>query len=103
MSDDLPAESLQFVNDHDLPHSIAMRVTGVGTRPGDGPNEVETNPAVPRTQRELTASTVVQPGTTQTFEEVFTYDVWYGIEFTVDDDRPEDNAGLVWFNPAPTD
>jgi hypothetical protein len=91
---DIPAGSLRFVNDRDLPHLIAMRVTGVGTRPGDGPNEVEGDPTVPQTQRELTASTVVQPGTTQAYEEIFTYDVWYGIEFTVDGNRPENDAGL---------
>lgn len=100
---DLPAGSLQFVNNHDLPHRIGMRVTGVGTEPGDGPNEVTGDPVVTQSQRELTASTTIQPGDTQTYEEIFTYDVWYGIEFTIDGERPGDNGGLARFNPAPTD
>lgn len=98
-----PAGSLRFTNDHTLPHAVSMTVTGIGSRPGDGPNEVEGDPAVPPAQRELAASTVVQPGNSQTFEEIFTYDVWYGVRFTLDGAAPENNAGLVKFHPAPSD
>lgn len=97
-----PAGSLRIENNHDLPHGIRMRVTGVGSEPGDGPNEVEGDVVVPAPQRQLTAGTVVQPGETQTYETVFTEPVWYGVAFHVDDESPG-NAGKVKYNPAPTD
>ena len=97
-----PAGSLQFVNEHAVPHAISMRVVGVGAEPGHGPDEVEGDVLVPPSQRTLTASTTVQPGETQTYESVFTEDAWYGVEFTLDGIRPADNAGQVKFNPAPT-
>lgn len=96
-----PAGSLRFVNDHDLPHTISMEVTGVGSRPGDAPNGVAGDTAVPSAQRELVASTVVQPGDSQTFEEIFTYEAWYGVKFTLDAEEPENNAGRTQFHPAP--
>lgn len=98
-----PAGGLQFVNDHDLPHAVSMRVTGVGTEPGDGPSEVRGDPVVPQPQRQLSASTVVQPGETQTYETIFTEEVVYGVEFTLDGELPEDNAGQITFTPAPDD
>lgn len=98
-----PAGSLRFVNEDTVPHAITMRVTGVGETPGDAPGSVVGDPIVPPAQRELTASTTVQPGDQQTYESVFTEPVWYGIEFTVDDRPPEDDAGLTSFQPAPSD
>lgn len=96
-----PAGSLRFKNDHDVPHSITMRVTGVGSSPGDRPGDVEGEPTVPPVQRTLTASTVVDPGVTQTYEDVFTEPVWYAVRFTVDGQALSDDAGLVTFHPAP--
>lgn len=96
-----PAGSLQFVNEHDLPHAISMRVTGVGAEPGDRPGAVDGEVAVPQAQRRLSAATVVQPDETQTYETIFTEDVWYGVKFTVDGEQPDDNTGVVTFNPAP--
>ena len=102
-TDEPPAGSLQFENESDLPHAVSMRVMGVGTEPGDGPSEVEGDAPVPQPQRQLTASTVVQPGEKRTYETIFTEDVWYGVEFRLDGDVPGNNAGLVRFNPAPSD
>jgi len=100
-ADEPSAGSLQFVNEHELPHAVSMRVTGVGSTPGDGPDEVEGDPIVPPGQRGLRASTVVRPTETQTYEGVFTEPVWYGVEFTVDGELPDDNAGQVKYYPAP--
>ena len=80
-----------------------MRVTGVGTEPGDGPSEVTGDVVVPRPQRELSATTVVDPGETQVYERIFTEAVWYGVAFIIDGELPEDEAGQVQFYPAPTD
>ena len=102
-TDDPPAGSLRFECDHTVPHTVAMRVTGVGTAPGDGPSEVTGDPVVPRPQRELTASTVLEPGERQVYEGVFTEAVWYGVTFTLDGELPDHEAGQVQFYPAPTD
>ncbi|MFB6087937.1 MAG: hypothetical protein ABEJ85_05395 [Haloarculaceae archaeon] len=102
-SADPPAGSLRFVNDHDLPHAIRMEVTDVGDAPGDGPAAVTGDPIVPPAQRTLTASTVVDPGETQTYESVFTEPVWYAVQFTVDGREPENDAGITAFHPAPAD
>lgn len=101
-STETPAGSLRFKNDHDVPHSITIRVTGVGSTPGDRPGDVEGEPIVPSSQRTLTASTVVDPGGTQTYEAVFTEPVWYAVKFTVDGQELSEDAGLVTFHPAPS-
>lgn len=98
-SEEPPAGSLRFENRHDVPHSITMRVTGVGTQPGD-PGSPEGDVAVRPSQRNLTSSTAVEPDTQRTYDDVFTEPVWYGIEFTVDDHTPE-HGGRVSYNPAP--
>lgn len=97
------AGSLRFVNEHDLPHAVSMRVTDVGTELGDGPGTVQGDPVVPESQRQLSASTVVHPGETQTYETIFTEEVVYGVEFTLDGELPENNAGQIPFHPAPED
>ncbi len=97
-----PAGSLRFENDHDLPHSITVRVTGVGARPGDD-NSPEGEVAAPPNQRTLTASTTVSPGDRRTYESVFTEPVWYAVQFTVDDREPSNNTGSTTFHPAPPD
>lgn len=98
-----PAGSLRFVNEHTVPHSLSVRVTGVGAAPGDGPGEVRGDPIVPPAQRELSASTVVEPGERRTYEGAFTEPVWYAVRFTVDGDKPENGAGVVTWTPAPDD
>jgi hypothetical protein len=100
-NDDPPAGSLRFRNDHDLPHDVRIRVTGVGTAPGEEPGSVTGDPTVIPSQRELRASTVVDPGETETYENVFTAEVWYGVRFTVDGEDPEHDAGRTAFHPAP--
>ena len=98
-----PAGSLRFVNEHSVPHSISMRVTGVGSSPGDGPGEVEGDPIVPPTQRRLSASAVAKPGETQTYEGVFTEPAWYAVQFTLDGKKPGNNSGVVVWSPASID
>lgn len=95
-----PAGSLRFVNAHELPHSIRVEVTGVGADPGEGPGAVTGDVIVPPAQRELTASTVVAPGERETYESVFTESAWYGIQFELDGELPENDAGATVFNPA---
>jgi hypothetical protein len=102
-SESPPAGSLRFVNEHNVPHAIRMRVTGVGSTPGDTQGAVEGDPIVPAAQRELTTSTTVKPGHRQTYESVFTEPVWYGIEFTLDGEVPDDDVGVTTFQPAPAD
>jgi len=102
-TDDVPAGSLRFVNDHDVPHEITLRVVDVGTAPADGGPGVAGDPAVPGPQRTLTASTVARPDEPQTYDAVFTEDAWYEVKFTMDGDQPENNGGHTAFNPAPSD
>lgn len=99
----LPAGSLRFVNDHTLPHSIRIEVTGVGTDPGEDPGEVVGDVIAPPTQRSLTASTTVGPMESETYEDVFTEPVYYGIQFLRDGEIPENNAGAIAFNPSDSD
>ncbi len=98
-----PAGSLRFENDHTVPHAIRVKVTGVGAEPREGPGGVTETVTVPKPQRTLTASTTVAPGESKTFESVFTESAWYGVQFTLDGDRPADNAGTTRFNPAAAD
>lgn len=100
-SDDPPAGSLRFRNDHVLPHAITMRVAAVGSSPGDRPGDVGGEATVPPAQRTLAASTVVDPGATQTYDAVFTEPVWYAVRFAVDGRTPAD--GRLTFHPAPSD
>jgi len=101
--DSPPAGSLRFENSHTLPHSIRFEVTGVGDEPGEGPGDVTGDVIAPPTQRNLTASTTVSPGDTETYESIFTEPVWYGVQFRLDGDVPENNAGTTVFNPADAD
>ena len=98
-----PAGSLRFRNDHSVPHEISLRVLDVGAEPGEGPGEVTGRSPAPRPQRRLTTTATVRPGETQTYEGVFTYADWYGVQFTVDGAEPENDAGRTAFNPAPAD
>ena len=98
-----PAGSLRFANDDDVPHSLTVRVTDVGSSPGDGPGTVEGDPTAPPAQRNLSASTTVQPDSRRTYEGVFTEPVWYAVRFTLDGRPPEDDAEVTSFHPAPSD
>lgn len=102
-NNDIPAGSLQFENQDDLPHVVGISVVDVG-------NEAETDSegysvsddvTVPPQQRDLTASSSVAPGETQTFRNVFTESVYYLVEFTLDGNLPE-TGGRVPFNPSPS-
>lgn len=84
-----------------VPHSITMRVTGVGSSPGERPGEVEGDPTVRPAQRRLTASTVVDPESSRTYEGAFSEPVWYAVRFSVDGEAPADGRGRVRFHPAP--
>lgn len=100
-SGDLPAGSLQFQNNHDLPHAITVAVTDVGTDTGDDPGAVTGDPIVPAAQRSLTASASVDPGGSETYERVFTEPVWYVVEFTVDGRPPREDARTTVYHPVP--
>lgn len=101
-SDEPPAGSLRFENEHELPHVIAMRVADVGSGPGNGPGAVVGRPSVIPAQRNLSASASVEPGESKTYERVFTESVWYAVQFTVDGRKPHDNTGATAFHPAPS-
>ncbi|MFC4553067.1 MULTISPECIES: hypothetical protein [Halorussus] len=100
-SDELPAGSLRFENEHELPHVIAMRVTDIGSGPGDGPGAVVGHPSVVPAQRNLSASASVEPGESKTYEGVFTEPVWYAVQFTVDGRKPHEETCATVFHPAP--
>lgn len=103
-NDDIPAGSLQFENQDNLPHIIGISVVDVGTEAetdSDG-YSVSGDVTVPPQQRELTASSSVTPGETQTFRNIFTESVYYLVEFTLDGNLPE-TGGRVPFNPSPSD
>jgi hypothetical protein len=103
-SDEPPTGSLRFVNDDEIvPHSITMRVTDVGTAPGEEPYSVTGRTTAPPAQRNLTASTTLEPGDSETYDSVFTESVWYAIEFLVDDQPPAEEAGHVVYSPVPDD
>ncbi|WP_348609568.1 hypothetical protein [Halobaculum rarum] len=102
-NEDIPAGSLEFENQDNLPHVIGISVVDIGTEAetdSDG-YSVSGNVNVRPQQRELTASSSVAPGETQTFRNIFTESVYYLVEFTVDGNLPE-TGGRVPFNPSPS-
>ncbi|UPV75675.1 hypothetical protein M0R89_06325 [Halorussus limi] len=103
LNDDIPAGSLQFENRDDLPHVIGVSVVDVGAEPRSEPDRygVAGDVSAPPQQRELTASSSVAPGETQTFKNIFTEPVYYLVEFTVDGTVPE-TGGRIPFNPSPS-
>ena len=99
-----PTGSLSFVNnDETVQHSITMRVSDVGTEPGDETYSVTGQTTVSQAQQNLTASTTLEPGGNETYDSVFIEPAWYAIEFTVDDQPPADEAGHVVYSPVPDD
>ena len=102
-NDDIPAGSLQFENQDNLPHVIGISVIDIGTESetdSDG-YSVSGEVTAPPQQRELTASSSVAPGETQTFRNIFTESVYYLVEFTLDGSVPE-TGGRIPFNPSPS-
>ena len=103
-SSEPPTGSLRFVNnDKTVPHSLTMRVTDVGTAPGEEPYSVTGQTTVSQAQQNRTASTTLDPGGSETYDSVFIEPAWYAIEFTVDDQPPSDEAGHVVYSPMPDD
>lgn len=102
-NDDIPAGSLQFENQDNLPHIIGISVVDIGTEAetdSDG-YSVSGDVTVGAQQRELAASSSVAPGETQTFRNIFTESVYYLVEFTLDGNLPK-TGGQVPFNPSPS-
>ncbi|WP_435348701.1 hypothetical protein [Haloarchaeobius sp. HRN-SO-5] len=96
---DAPAGSLKFVNEHTLPHSVGLRVTGVGPVDDGGDH-----PPVPPSQRSLSATAALDAGETRTYDEVFTEPVRYEVAFTLDGRRPESGSeSTMRFTPFPSD
>jgi len=103
-SDEPPAGSLRFVNNNETaPHSFTMRVKDVGTAPGEETYAVTGQTTVSPAQQNLTASATLEPGSSVTYDSVFTEPAWYAIEFTVDDQPPADEGGHVVYSPVPDD
>jgi hypothetical protein len=100
----IPAGSLQFANQDELPHIIGISVVDVGTeteRDADGysvSGEVDIRPQ----QAKLTASSSVAPGETQVFRNVFTESVYYLVEFTLGNGGSETGVHVP-FHPSPSD
>ncbi|OYR51300.1 MULTISPECIES: hypothetical protein [unclassified Halorubrum] len=103
-SDEPPTGSLRVINnDETVPHSITMHVTDVGTALGEEPYSVIGETSASSAQRNLSASTTLEPGGIETYGSVFSEPVWYAIEFTVDERPPDDEAGHVVYSPIPDD
>lgn len=104
-SDEPPAGSLRFANDHSVPHAIRLSVVDVGGAPGDDSGAVQGEPdsPVPPSLRTLTATATVDPGETTVYGDVFREPLWYAVRFDLDGERPEDGAGETAFHPAPPD
>jgi len=101
-SDDLPAGSLTFRNDHSLPHELALEVLDVGTSRGPRENGHETvtgTPDVAVSERNLTTTVVAEPGETRTYESVFRSPVWYDVRFTIDDRYPGEDLARTVIHP----
>ncbi|TMT77889.1 hypothetical protein E2L06_17930 [Haloterrigena sp. H1] len=103
-NDDAPAGSLQFENRDNFPHNIGISLIDIGAESettADG-YTVSGNVTVPPQQRTLTATSSMDPGETQTFENIFTESVYYLVEFTLDSTTPGENS-RVPFNPSPSE
>ena len=102
-SDDPPAGSLTFRNDHSVPHELGFEVLGVGDSLGDRENGHETVVGIPDRavpERDLTATVVVEPGETRTYEAVLRSPVWYDVRFTIDDEYPGEDLARAVIYPA---
>ncbi|WP_082238223.1 hypothetical protein [Halorubrum tebenquichense] len=104
--EDPPAGSLNFRNDHSVPHEISVEVLDMGTTIGervDGHDTVTGTPDVVVPQRDLTATAVVEPGEARTYEAVFESQVWYDVRFTLDDEYPGEDSARTVFKPVHPD
>ncbi|WP_340102245.1 hypothetical protein [Salinibaculum salinum] len=104
-SESLPAGSLKFHNDDTVPHEVSVEVLNVGTSMGeriDGHDTVTGTPDVAVPQRDLTATAILEPGQTGTYESVFESRVLYDIRFTLDDMYPGEDLGRTVFHPNPS-
>ena len=102
-AEDPPAGSLTFRNRHSVPHEIGLEVLDVGTEIGervDGHDTVTGTPDAVVPQRDLTATAVLEPGQTRTYESVFETEVWYDIRFTLDDEYPGEDLARTVFKPV---
>lgn len=88
LENDPPAGSVQFTNDDDLPHTLSLWVTGVGSKK-EGIGEVEGKVDVPEEQRHQTLSAPLQPGEVNTYQSGFTEDVYYELNFRIDGHLPQ--------------
>ncbi|WP_435361115.1 hypothetical protein [Haloarchaeobius sp. DFWS5] len=93
-----PAGSIQFVNEHDLPHSVEFVVIAVGDSVGDDTGPQNDSESEYPWLRGQTAGAWLEPGETKTYEEAFHFDTTYLVEFTVDDEQPPHNR--VSFSPT---
>ena len=101
-SDEPPAGSLRFVNDHELPHVLGMRVVDVGSSPRPPPELVTGPTTVSAVQREPSTARSLDPDEHDTYRGVFSEPVWYAVPVTVDG-RPPRNAERTAFHPVPPD
>ena len=98
-----PPGSLSFRNRHSVPHEIGLEVLDVGTTIGereDGHDTVTGTPDVGVPQRDLTATAVIEPGQTRTYESVFETEVWYDVRFTLDGTYPGEDSARTVFKPV---
>ena len=98
-----PAGSLSFRNNHSVPHEIGLEVLDVGTTIGereDGHDTVTGTPDVGVPERDLTATAVIEPGQTRTYESAFETEVWYDVRFTLDGKYPGEDSARTVFKPV---
>lgn len=99
-SDTPQAGSLLFVNNHNLPHSLKIEIVNVGSRLNMQNNTVVGDAEnIPPSQRKITASTTLAPGNSEIYADVFSYEAWYVVNYTVDGRQPQ--SPTATFNPAP--
>jgi hypothetical protein len=99
----IPAGSLQFENQDDLPHIINTSVVDIGTETETDAEgySVSGDVTVRPQQQTLTASSSVAPDETQVFNDIFTESVYYLVEFTLSNGASETGV-RVPFHPSPS-
>ena len=90
-----PVGSLQFVNEHSLPHTIGVRVTDVA--PMDGSEHL---PPDSSSQEDISSTVTLDVGETRTYAGVFTESVQYDLTFTLDGQA---DRSVMQFTPFPPD
>jgi len=97
---DPPAGTLTLQNDDSVPHTLWMRVTGVGSQRGEGRDLVAGDPTVEPAQRTLSASASLDAGEGVTSTRAFTEPVWYAVEYGLAD-GPAGESHTLAFAPVP--